>query len=115
MTLALPETLKIKDQDEASWHGVALESIEPHEEDIRIDHGKDARWKTWLRQTTASFAFVTRNAVVAAIVLTFLVSEVGRQGLDLLLQYVSKRYGWSLSEVSHCRGHLPNPSFPNKA
>ena len=52
-----------------------------------------------MRETLATFDFATRDAVIASLVLTFLISKVGRQSNNILFQYVSKRYGWELSQV----------------
>lgn len=37
---------------------------------------------------------------VVLLVLTFLISSIGRSSLSVFLQYVSKRYGWILANVS---------------
>jgi hypothetical protein len=54
----------------------------------------------WFQQIKESYAFVTRDAAVASLVFTFLISKVGRLANNVLFQYVSKRYGWSLSQAS---------------
>ncbi|KAI1304371.1 major facilitator superfamily domain-containing protein [Xylaria venustula] len=55
--------------------------------------------KGWPQRVKESFAFVTRDKTVAALVFTFLVSKVGRQSSNVLFQYVSKKYGWDLSQA----------------
>ncbi|KAI1360575.1 major facilitator superfamily domain-containing protein [Xylaria arbuscula] len=55
--------------------------------------------RTRLQQVKDSFAFITRDRTVAALVFTFLISKFGRQSSTVLFQYVSKRYGWNLSQA----------------
>lgn len=43
--------------------------------------------------------FLMQDHNVALLVLTFFVASIGRRSLELLLQYVSKRYGWTLAQV----------------
>lgn len=43
--------------------------------------------------------FISRHPSVAPLLLTFLLIKLAAQSLNLLLQYVSKRYGWSLAKV----------------
>lgn len=49
------------------------------------------------------------NRVVLVLMMTFFVTRLGKQSVFLLLQYVSKRFGWSFARVS-CRPNL-YPSF----
>lgn len=89
--MALPETLPVQ--------YTALEIVEIEQGSMFEGNHKNRTWTDWLVQFKDSFAFATRKASVAALILIFLISELGLQSFDLLLQYVSKRYGWSLSEV----------------
>ncbi|KAI9727740.1 MAG: hypothetical protein M1834_007979 [Cirrosporium novae-zelandiae] len=45
-----------------------------------------------------SFRVLTEDMRVFWLILTSLVARLGRQSLAVLLQYVSKRYGWSLAQ-----------------
>lgn len=60
---------------------------------------KLGKLSSWLRATTTSFEFITQNGTLAILVVTFLVSKLGRQANAILLQYASIKYGWSLSKV----------------
>ncbi|KAL5584498.1 hypothetical protein FOVSG1_013887 [Fusarium oxysporum f. sp. vasinfectum] len=48
--------------------------------------------------TSSSFDFVIKDRALSALVFTFLISKVGRQAANMLFQYVSKRYGWTLAQ-----------------
>lgn len=45
--------------------------------------------------------FLLQDTNVALLAVTFVVVTVGQQTMMTLLQYVSKRYAWSLAEVIH--------------
>jgi hypothetical protein len=99
MILIVPETLSIATRKQANDYTDSSQ--------VGADtSGKDEeqtwfiKWKYWMRETSDSFSFITRDATVGALVFTFLISKVGRQSTNILLQYVSKRYGWTLAEVS---------------
>jgi hypothetical protein len=99
IALGLPETLPVADfepsNDVCNTCPVATSSQETDEQSML-----DSTWVNWFRQTEKSFGFVTRDRAVSALVFTFLVSKVGRQANNVLFQYVSKRYGWTLSQAS---------------
>lgn len=105
LTFVLPETLPIESSGQDP--GV-FDDNQPVARIVEADEGlllenereNDEKWKIWIRKTRKSFSFVTRDATVVALVFTFLISKVGRQSINILLQYVSKRYDWSLSKVS---------------
>ena len=94
LTLALPETLPRQDGMASDHNSNTDVSSDPDEE-----FPTKNSWKTSMRETLATFDFATRDAVIASLVLTFLISKVGRQSSNILFQYVSKRYGWELSQV----------------
>ena len=94
LTLALPETLPRQDGIASDHNSNTDVSSDPDEE-----FPTKNSWKTSMRETLATFDFATRDAVIASLVLTFLISKVGRQSSNILFQYVSKRYGWELSQV----------------
>lgn len=108
MTLALPETLPIQESHGSIHTRHAAGTSELDEELIPGRNcEKDDRWRALIHQTREYFAFATCDASVVALVSVFLVSKVGRQSLNLLLQYVSKRYDWSLSKASVEQRCLP--------
>lgn len=94
MLLILPETSPLPMPEDAGRPLMATTTSEPE------DYPKSAKWwKHKKRRARDSFSFVQRDSAVAALVLTFLISKVGRQSTNVLLQYASKRYGWTLSQV----------------
>ncbi|KAI0805581.1 major facilitator superfamily domain-containing protein [Xylaria sp. FL0064] len=94
MTLFIPETLPvaISEIGAGSSNSSPISSRPPSLYEPASKSG-------WLRQVKDSFAFVTRDKTVVALVFTFLISKVGRQSSNILFQYVSKRYGWALSQA----------------
>jgi hypothetical protein len=97
MILTVPETLPMaiaQEADVSDSSPIVSEGPEANNQPPILE-----RWKNWVRQTISSFSFVTRDAAVVPLVLTFLISKVGRQSTNVLFQYVSKRYRWSLSQV----------------
>ncbi|KAH8150986.1 uncharacterized protein LAJ45_05169 [Morchella importuna] len=48
----------------------------------------------------AVFSFLLADLNTALLVLTFLIATIGRQALEILLQYVSKRYSWPLATAN---------------
>lgn len=108
IALVLPETLPITDT--IPGDGLYTASVEPtteEEPDGIVEPGKN--WKFWLLQTKNSFGFITRDRTIPALVFTFLISKVGRQANNVLFQYVSKRYGWTLSQVRFSCPTSPRP------
>ncbi|KAI1148904.1 major facilitator superfamily domain-containing protein [Nemania diffusa] len=94
MTLFVPETLPLPSSEVKNGSSNSSPtSSRPS------SLSEPASRKDWLQQVKESFAFVTRDKTVAALVFTFLVSKVGRQSSNVLFQYVSKRYGWDLSQA----------------
>lgn len=47
-----------------------------------------------------AFEFLNRDTAVALLVFGFLVLRLGKQAITLLLQYASKRYGWTIAQVT---------------
>jgi hypothetical protein len=54
----------------------------------------------------AAMWFSQGNTLVTTLILTFLVTTLGRSAQDILLQYITKRYGWLWSQVSTFLYHL---------
>lgn len=101
ITATLPETLPLQ---QSAAKDLELDNDSMFEVDSKHD-----TWIDSLVRFKKSFAFATRNFTVVALLSGLVVSEVGRQSIELLLQYVSKRYAWSLSKVSlqeHCLSNL---------
>jgi hypothetical protein len=99
LVLILPETLPISHLEVEAEHSTEnLPSSETVEEPCL-----KAKGRAWILKITEALEFVTRDKSVAALVFTFLISKVGRQSINIMLQYVSTRYGWPLSKV-----HSPN-------
>ncbi|KAI1421270.1 major facilitator superfamily domain-containing protein [Xylaria sp. FL1777] len=94
MTLFVPETLPVASPE------IRTDSSNSSPASSRPPSLHEAVGRrSWLQQARESFAIVTRDKTVAALVFTFLVSKVGRQSSNVLFQYVSKRYGWDLSQA----------------
>ena len=87
IAIALPETLPPPTID-ATNSLVADETAEDLRKSIKV-------WK----KIEEIFEFLFRDKAVAFLVIGFLVLRLGRQSMSILLQYVSKRYDWSLSQV----------------
>jgi hypothetical protein len=100
ITLVLPETLPVKEPDGACAISRVASSEGSEDSAAEEENEKAETWKAWMHETGKAFGFVTRDASVSILLVTFLVSKLGRQSLNLLLQYVSKRYDWKLSQVS---------------
>lgn len=87
VTLILPETLEkpryltIDRAASSSWYHAARLEL------LRM--GEAVLWVIW------------RDWTVVALLATFLLTTLGRFAQELLLQYVTKRYGWSWSQVRY--------------
>ncbi len=110
--LIMPETLPVEVPNPdciASYDpqpGVETSSVNV---ELRSDGSKSYKnWKTWIYAAKEFFGFVTRDRLVVTLLIAFLVLRVGRQAYHMFLQYVSKRYGWSMAHVS------PSPCSPSR-
>lgn len=99
MTLIIPETLPVAISEHASDIFNNPPMATNHSE-IAEEPPFGRKWKNWIWQARESFGFAACDSAVAALVFTLLISKVGRQSINILLQYVSIRYGWSLSKAS---------------
>ncbi|KAH6648823.1 major facilitator superfamily domain-containing protein [Truncatella angustata] len=98
MAVAVPETLPVPYAQDHSSETADSQSATS----VRQIAGVGTLYEKWqeqVRKASDSFVFLTRDATVAALVFTFMISKVGRQASNILFQYVSKRYGWSLSQA----------------
>ena len=57
-------------------------------------------YKTWLRQAKSSLNFVFRDKAIAALIWAMPLFEIGYHSKNILPQYASKRYDWTLAQVS---------------
>lgn len=94
MTSLIPETLPVASPE------ITTDSLN----DSTTGSGSSSLYKTTsnrirMQRVKDSFAFITRDRTVSALVFTFLISKFGRQSSTVLFQYVSKRYHWNLSQV----------------
>jgi hypothetical protein len=102
--LIVPETLPVEvPQSDYIASNNSQPEVETSsvDEELSFDGLKfNKKWKNWICASKEFFNFVTRDRLVVALLLAFLVLRVGRQAYHMFLQYVSKRYYWSLAQVS---------------
>ncbi|EPE26904.1 MFS general substrate transporter [Glarea lozoyensis ATCC 20868] len=99
--IPLPETLPQKTPEDTAESSRSSEALVEEEEQrplLEADES-DPKKPSRLSDMKESFSFLTRDKAVAALVFTFLVSKVGRQSTNLIIQYVSKRYHWSIAKA----------------
>jgi hypothetical protein len=95
VALVLPETLPVAEITRDFSINPPTVSVAPPLSEPVLPGNRE----NWFQQIKESYAFVTRDAAVASLVFTFLISKVGRLANNILFQYVSKRYRWSLSQA----------------
>lgn len=100
LALGLPETLPVVDSKRAGEDTDDISSDYTISGQAEIPSKSDGKWGSWLTRNKDSFDFVIKDRALSALVFTFLISKVGRQAANMLFQYVSKRYGWTLAQVS---------------
>ncbi|KAF4957186.1 hypothetical protein FGADI_3251 [Fusarium gaditjirri] len=98
LALGLPETLPVVDVKRSSEDANDIFSDSTISEQTEIPSKTDSKWG-WLSRNKDSFDFVMKDRALSALVFTFLISKVGRQATNILFQYVSKRYGWTLAQA----------------
>lgn len=96
--IAIPETLSVAKLEETR------DSLDIHSPDTSHVNpaaglSKQHFWRSKTKFLRASFDFIARDTSVALLVFTFLIARVGRQASNILFQYVSKRFGWTLAQV----------------
>lgn len=95
LTAIIPETLPVSKLEENS---------------LSEDGDKNSTWTDWFQKSRRSFSFAAHASVVAVLI-AFMVSELADQSSALLLQYVSKRFEWSLSKVCcHAMSYCISPA-----
>jgi hypothetical protein len=100
LALGLPETLPVAETKRSREDASDISSDYTISEQREIPSKSDGKLGSWLARNKDSFDFVLKDRVLSALVFTFLISKVGRQATNILFQYVSKRYGWTLAQVS---------------
>ncbi|KAG9240674.1 major facilitator superfamily domain-containing protein [Calycina marina] len=94
IALALPETLPI------AVLGPPNHIDDATNDSARIDQNKHSiKWKDKIKRGRESFNFVTRDLAVLTLVSTFFISKIGRQANNVLFQYASKKYNWTLAQA----------------
>jgi hypothetical protein len=99
LALSLPETLPTVDLQRSGEDTNEIFSVATSFGQEALSKS-DGRWVSWFTRNKHLFDFVIKDKVLSALVVTFLISKVGRQSTNILFQYVSKRYGWTLAQVS---------------
>ncbi|KAF5542234.1 hypothetical protein FMEXI_7569 [Fusarium mexicanum] len=99
LALGLPETLPVLDPKRSGEDANAVFSDYTSSEQAEVPSKKDGKWGSWLTRNKDSFDFVIKDRALSALVFTFLISKVGRQAANMLFQYVSKRYGWTIAQA----------------
>ncbi|EXV03955.1 MFS transporter [Metarhizium robertsii] len=78
----------------------ALEHVKTEEAQESRAQAQPARYHRLMGVAKAAVWFARGNVLVVVLLLTFLVTSLGRLAQEIILQYITKRYGWSWSEVS---------------
>ncbi|KAH7016374.1 uncharacterized protein B0I36DRAFT_396705 [Microdochium trichocladiopsis] len=103
MTAMIPETLPYPLTPRGTTTGPGSLAVPQPVPSSQSETSKRATvyqgFRSLVRETAASFSFVTSHSAIRGLVLTFLISKVGSQSTNVLYQYVSKRYGWALSKL----------------
>lgn len=109
MMLTVPETLPIEVQSlvDIVSNVSHSESGIPNGEAEQPSDDPKPRWKVenWINASKQFFDFITRDKLVTVLLLAFLALRVGRQAYRMFLQYVSKRYGWTIAQVCSPYAH----------
>lgn len=93
--LWFPETLHLRDLPEPRDGDTEpdIELLEKNRSPFAI--------KTQLRNFQDVFTFLRRDAKLGLVIFTFLANRLGRQALNMLIRYASKRYHWKIQKVCH--------------
>jgi hypothetical protein len=94
ITLGFPETLHLRDLTEPSDS-----EDEPDIELRAVNEGSAFAFKTQLRNFKDAFVFLRRDATMALVIFTFLGNRLGRQAINMLIRYASKRYHWKIQKA----------------
>lgn len=107
--LCLPETLGVEQPPELkpTWaHPPGVRMSRSEQAPSEIEHQTGIF--SWLRKSSAGCSkgwyttslVIQENASVSLLLLTFLLTVLGNEAHDTLLQFARRRFGWSWSEVS---------------
>ncbi|KAI9829497.1 MAG: hypothetical protein M1819_006317 [Sarea resinae] len=100
LAFGLPETLELAvKSSRASLLELADDENEA-EDNVPVKGDIKSRVREGLREFAASTHFIWTNPSVMLVLFTFLVAVFEKQSILLLLQYVSKRFGWSIARAS---------------
>lgn len=110
IALALPETLPIAVLSPPNHVDDSVASGTNDSESIDQSKHSSIKWKDKIQRARESFEFVTRDLAVLALVSSFFISKVGRHANNVLFQYASKKYNWTIAQVSN---HL-YPTFHSR-
>lgn len=104
----LPETLGVSQTEQKpAWvrpTGPNMSGSERHD----LEREQQTRRHSWIRKFGAGLArrwfnassIIRDNAQVSLLLLTFLITVLGNEAQDMLLQFARRRFGWSWSQVS---------------
>ena len=98
VALALPETMGARTQ------GRKPSDLNDSDDQTDVDDDEGIHWFRKARLSFSQFSkaaldYVWGNKHVALLLSTYLLSTLGRFAAEILLQYVTKRYGWSWARV----------------
>jgi MFS family permease len=92
--VGFPETLHLRDLPEPR------DNDEESDIELQPEKARSAfAIKTQLRHFKDVFVFLKRDRQLTLVIFTFLANRLGRQALNLLIRYASKRYHWKIQKV----------------
>lgn len=109
--LWLPETFGVsQSKQKPKWVRTTGPSIISSGQQ-HVEREQQTRRLSWIRRTSAGLCrrwstaklVIRENATVSLLLLTFLITVLGNESSDLLLQFARRRFGWSWSQVSPFR------------
>lgn len=107
VAMLLPETRPPKTAEQ-------VEDIQESSEEHGQLDGQDKAsgwWSKIYAQCQEIVIFLIQDRSVALLISTFFAATIGRRSIELLLQYVSNRYGWTLAQVC-CSWQFRRPQRP---
>lgn len=96
IALALPETSGPKAENTRPLNTTTEEEEDEEEDNLKSSSEESPRESNY-REV---MLFLLKDINVTLLIFTFFVTTIGRQAMEMLLQYVSKRYEWPLAKVS---------------
>lgn len=102
LMFTLPETLQSTESASGSLNhlteGELSDSSRPKKSYLLQDSWK--KLKVMVKDALGDSAFIFQNPELLLLISTFFVHILGRVSLGLILQYTSKKFGWSIAKVS---------------